>query len=199
MRFRTSFFVFILISSMVSFSESGAAGQCRSVFHLKNISLSNQFKIVETYQARGNLVNMFLRTGDNKYSQFMSTEDIKKFVKSLDQMIAQSDFKQDIILYRGETHLDIKAIPKVGEIVLRKNYVSTTDSMQVAEVFSSGIVNIILRIHLSQGQKALPLNALISAEHRKDEREVLLPRDSQFTVTNVQKQPTYWLIDVDVL
>lgn len=197
MRKLTALLGLLAISSTVF-----AADSCKELFNSNtemssSISFERQVQVVEKYQAVGLAVNMFLRSGQEKWSLYMPSDmPMADYIKTLDQMISNAPTDRDLTLYRGEAYISLATIPKVGDIVLRKNYVSTSDDLAVAQRFTHGAMNIIFRIHLSKGQKALSLDPLISDPNRKDEREFLLPRESEMVVTNVQENLNYLLIDV---
>lgn len=110
-----AFMSLLLVTSTVI-----AANTCHDLFEQNQKKSSmyydQQIQIVEQYQAVGLAVNMFLRTGDVKWSSFMPPDiEIANYIQALDKMIFEASVTQDLTLYRGEAYGILSNTFQVGD------------------------------------------------------------------------------------
>ena len=130
-------------------------------------------------------MNQPLRSGT---AMGLLDRDIKDNIKALDSAIGKSPAKEDMELHRGMSahatgEMFGKGGPQVGMIVKDNGFVSTSrDRQTIAEFEGSGGTHI--TVDVKAGSKAFDAGRFSNAP---EEKEVILPRGSQFVVTSVSR------------
>jgi len=107
-------------------------------------------------------------------------DDYEKVLKSIDEAFRKApQIKDSLTVYRG--------VEEEGYILNNESFISTSLEQKVAKEFAKCCL---LKITLSSGCKVLPLYSI--SEH-KDEKEILIDRDSMFILT---KKDTFTSIKI---
>ena len=119
-----------------------------------------------------------------------------EIVQSMDKVFEKVSLKEDKTVYRGITSGGIRNMfgadgPKVGDSIMDRAFVSTTENIKLAEGFGKrdGGRAYVIQIDLPKGSKAYDFNDHGTSQYR-NEKEILLPRGSQFKVESV-KTPSH--------
>ena len=129
------------------------------------------------YQGSGyQEINGFLR-GKGHYSY---TGDIKKKISAMDKYLGSSKatLKHTLFVWRGITDSTANKL-KEGTVFEDKGYFSTSLDHNTASGFTKS-THYMMRVEVPKGAKA--------AIYNTSEREVLLPRNSRFQVTHIEKK-----------
>lgn len=120
-------------------------------------------------------INNALRNGEEYNSEI---------IDPIDTAISNSVTTRDMVLYRG-TNPDLIDYMSEGEVFNDLGYVSTTRNINTAEDFGIQFGrNIVMEIHVPKGSNALHLDRAIEAA--RDEKEYLLPRNSNFRIRSIE-------------
>jgi hypothetical protein len=121
-------------------------------------------------------INKLLRAGANPH-----TSPYYNVIKALDSALASTVSPFDVTLYRSGTRkFDLKT--QVGSIITDLGFVSTSTDLAFAKSWNAGVF---MEIRCRKGSRAAYV--YLHSSH-KNEREVMLPRGSQFRVVSVEKQ-----------
>ena len=128
----------------------------------------------------------------------ISTEAIEGEIYDLDEVINNAPtLESPLLAYRGvNDNSEFFTNLKVGDVFEDKGFVSTTLDPDIATSFSaSALYGKILQFHLPKGTKGLfPEYFLGDEVYSWKEREFLLPRNSNFKVTQIRGR----IIDVEI-
>lgn len=140
--------------------------------------------LVEYTENRYKRINAELRTGK-------VSSEIKDYVKDIDNAMDISVLKEKTTLYRGVVVSDDfdPSNLKAGDSFKDKSFASTSPSKGIAKSFSKSIgkKGVLFEIELEAGQKAVDLTQL-KAGVVKGEKEILLPRDTEFEVISSRNE-----------
>jgi len=123
----------------------------------------------------------------------------KSTVRELDAAMAQSALPENTILYRGmEMNSHLRDNIKPGSTFNDPGYTSTSFDQSNSDSFSGGDNSAVMRIKAQKGQKGLAVQSISTYPH---EREVLLPRGTNYKITNVTRDPETGrtFIDAEIL
>lgn len=170
-----------------------------------------QANALEYYRSNeGNLaLNRSLRRGDDL------SPEAKRQSKQLDSILESSTLEHDSVLYRGirggsnrmrefETQIASGEL-KVGSTIRDHGYASTTLSRDIADSTFAETGGAIFKINAPKGSNGLYLNSSMdkyvggryqNADGFRDEMEVLLPRDAEFYITNIQKNGNQYEVEM---
>ncbi|MDY6894438.1 MAG: ADP-ribosyltransferase, partial [Thermotogota bacterium] len=139
-----------------------------------------QVEAIDFYQTKAyTAINKRLREG------LEMPDKLKEIVDSLDKSFKETDKKQTV--YRGVTvsgdELKKLSSLKEGDIYSDKAYISTSMDKEEADIFAFDDKNsFTFEIEIPKGAKALDLSE--TSELMKDEKELLLPKDSKFEIVS---------------
>ena len=120
-------------------------------------------------------INSALRNGEEYDSEI---------INPIDSAIANSETTRDLVLYRGASP-DLIDQMSEGEVFNDLGYTSTTRNINTAEDFGIEFGrNTVMEIHVPKGSNALHLDRAIEAA--RDEKEYLLPRNSNFRIRSIE-------------
>lgn len=157
-------------------------------------------KAIENYSnGESNVINPFLRTGKHtKQASWPSEETpdgLRAKTKALDDAIAKSQTKQNIVVYRGVS-TKFLGDAKPGDTITDKGFVSTSQTPHVAGsgawMHAHGGAHVV-EIRVPAGAHAASINQLDDHIHAV-QGEVLLPRDSVFRVVSTGDHPVLELV-----
>lgn len=124
-------------------------------------------------------------------------KDIAVLVRHIDDVMRRSHLPAETVLLRGISMGEgsrLEELTKIGNVVERSGFLSTTTDMHIAMEFSKrdaqdplGVKQVIMHIRAPAGSNAIHVNNATGAE-TMDENEVLLPRGSQMIVRAVREQ-----------
>lgn len=136
---------------------------------------------VHIYQGSAHrAMNKWLRNGDD-VDTFPGVYG--RSVKELDHLFATKALTEPRIVYRGvRLHPSLKKL-HVGSVLTEKAYVSTTANPQITSIFTDKDAPIVFKIETN---RCLPISY-----YSRIEEEFLLPRESKFKVTKVEKHVTF--------
>lgn len=138
------------------------------------------------------LMNNYLRTGNFSGHKYYDEQDIKQYVKELDNIIKEFELKSPLTTYRvsdsnllgkhGMSYEQIKSME--GKIVSDKGYMSTSTIKSIpGEQTVHGDIRYIINVPSGKGKGAY----ISKYSENSQEREMLLKRGAQYVVTKVQK------------
>ena len=158
-------------------------------------SMPDQARVaVRRYTGDGYVeINDYLRFGGDG----SASADIDEVIADLDETIARSELKRDLIVYRGMKNLGMEDPSMVfvpGMVFQDAGFVSTSVDSRIGRSFArrGGYV---AEIKLPKGTRAL-VPTFRSGEFDEKgvfvsaEQEVVLPRDSRFRVYEISKHPS---------
>jgi DNA-binding NarL/FixJ family response regulator len=138
-----------------------------------------------------NAVTEYTASGYHKLNKALRGIEGKpntKLTELLDAALAKGSVPRDITVTRGLREFNLESL-KVGGVITDKGYVSTS-------IGKGAFGGTQLKIKVPKGSQALYV-ADISAY--KKEKELLLPRDSQFKVTKITQKGPKQIIEVELL
>lgn len=152
---------------------------------------------VQKYVAQHSaLFNHQLRTGQSIGKGQATAEEYK----ALDDAIENSKIPEDVCLFRGASEKffggkDPESF--VGKTVVDKGYVSTTMGQNVADTYSDGVI---CKISCKAGSRGAYVDEVGFGE-KSDfgidfNNEILLPRNSSFTITDVKRKGNGWEVEM---
>lgn len=148
-----------------------------------------QQQALTTYQTSGyKAMNGYARTGnpmEHLWNEGIgSKEELQKHVDTLDNLVKTvPPLAQDTTLYRGvsgKLSSELRSL-QPGDSFTDKGFSSTSYDQDVAKQF--GIWGLVVVINAPKGTKALDIDKLFD---EPSESEVLLPRNTKFTVDSVK-------------
>lgn len=137
---------------------------------------SEQREAISSYTGGGySSINQALREGTS----------VPHSATQLDQVIAQSYAKEDMVVTRGFKYGGYLALtngdPKIGGVIEDKGFVSTTRQHSTAQDFA-GQYGYAMKIRVPKGSNIMPVNSISSV---KGEDEFILPRGSKFKISEI--------------
>jgi len=158
-----------------------------------NLNSIQKKAFIEYRRSTGFEINEFLR---GKSVPDVDKKEFNRIVGHMDGVINRSIIDKDIIVYRGiPKHIDTK----VGEIFSDKSFISTTFDPEQAVNFSMGPGkrSTIFKLDVPKGSHGLYMEGL--APHGWEmaegkEQEILLPRNTQISITDVVKKGNSYYI-----
>lgn len=112
------------------------------------------------------------------------TWDIKDAIQKLDSVVDKASLPKELTVYRGVRDVHLNGI-KPGDLITDKGFISTSTEMGVAFGFGTRTGDVphtgLFKIQLPTGSHAALATGFST------EQEVILPRDSVYRVTNVEK------------
>lgn len=120
-----------------------------------------------------------------RYDKPLNSEEAKD-VAELDKLIAASVTKTNLVVYRTVPPNIAEGL-RPGQIIKDKGFVSTSlkpdikDEMLDADVAGEDWVT--LRIFVPKGTPILDVNAQLGNHYYRNQREMILPRNTKFAVT----------------
>lgn len=157
-------------------------------------------KVVGRYQTESFAFNHKLRNGDpDDYDEFVfgkqaTTGEYKK----LDSALAKSKIQDDVTVFRAIS--DVDALGDIsnlkGSTITDRGYASTSLNKNAATDYGDGII---LKINVKKGSSGAYISGVKDSNGRdfKDNREILLPRNSKFKVLNAKKTGGRWEVEMD--
>jgi len=143
------------------------------------VSLKDQQDAIERYQTASWSTNDPLR-GLGRPGDVVN----EKTVAGLDAAFDRSRTSSEKVLYRGIRggFATTLASAPIGTTVTDAGYTSTTTSRSIASGFATKYgTGVVLHVTVPKGSKALPIPG--------NEKEMLLPRNSTFQITKIEKPP----------
>jgi len=142
---------------------------------------------VEHYTSDGFLdIKSFLR-GTEEFDDHKQ-QQLKTVIGRLDSALDKSTIPPDVkTVYRGLDHKELyKNLSRLkGAVITDPSYASTSTNVHVAEDYGSGVHGCVMEITVPNGSKGLDVNKKGLAGN-KHEKEILLPRESQFRVISTE-------------
>lgn len=173
--------------------ETEGGGASAPQARLRRKLSDQQHVILQDYQQGGyGPINEALREGGDG-GQWAAD------VRTLDGAIARGVTTAPQTVYRGTTHEGLhrlvaagKADGLVGRELTMPTFVSTTSDRAVAASFGAHEQHqVIYRISVPKGVRALPVGIATASHINDEESELLLPRNSRFRVTGVGSARTH--------
>lgn len=125
-------------------------------------------------------MNKWLRNGD-EVDTFPGVYG--KSVRELDRLFATKALTEPRTVYRGvRQHPSLKKL-RAGSVLTEKAYVSTTSNPQITSIFTDKDAPVVFKIETN---RCLPISY-----YSRIEEEFLLPRETKFKVTRVEKHITF--------
>lgn len=143
-----------------------------------------------------------------KFKLYGKMVNASSTVKNLDKFLSRSVMKHDATVYRGirarNKDLTIDAFEKnIGKEITMAGYVSTSRSRAVAQRFAKGVGGaasgaklppVLMKITVPKGANAYDTGPAVKVKEfgfsfvSNEEQEVLLPRNSKFKVTKIDRK-----------
>ena len=158
-------------------------------------AINNYLRYGETYFSSNIFKLYFKRFGKTLHEAEMA---IKNKVVDLDRAFldaAPRNENSQTIYFRGmKTPFDFK---RVGDKIIIKNFISVSSDINIAYRFSSLMQPDKCCLYFIKIAKGIPLINMINTTKFKNEKEILLPRELEFTLKDIS-QHKYHLKDVPV-
>ena len=161
----------------------------------ENSLTTPELNAVRRYQSASFGFNTKLRTGEDCNDGSLGRQATDEEYKGLDSALDKCKVHQDVVVYRGIPDIaafdDIESM--VGKRIVDKGYCSTSLDKKIATDSYYGVEGYVCKINVKAGSKG----AYISGVDDEDgftfteNREILLPRNSTFTIKSVKKIPGY--------
>ena len=153
--------------------------------------------LLKRYIFKGPFINVYLRAQAGEVAPILveaafkindlTVESVRKDIAGLDAIIAKTPpLPGPLTVFRGETR-PVQDVPKAGEIIRYRHFISTTRSRDLARMYSrsplKGEAGILYAIDLAAGQRGLSINELVdrTVSHQP---EFVLPRNTAFKVVS---------------
>lgn len=144
-------------------------------------------------------INHYLRTGEFKKQRWFDKDDADEDIKEIDDCIKNFELKKPIIVYRasdtslfGDSDLSYnELVGYVGKTVTDKAYMSTSTLKSLpGEQTVGGKVRYQIDIPSGKGKAAY----VSKFSENSQEREVLIARNTSYTVTKVSKDTDGFIV-----
>ena len=151
-------------------------------------------------------ISNYLRNGSLKsFGETYSKSKFDNVVASIDDVFKKSKVAEEIEVLRGVRDIQtvfgkkIKDI-KIGDTFIEKSFMSTTYDRNIANKFSQKLNRrdepAIFKIRVVKDKRIVSVSDIISDNY---EKELLLPRNKTYKITNMRKSGQKYAIDLEIV